>query len=315
MMDQELIDNIWQNFNLLNVKTSNETVNDDTDENNYKCKFCSTDLEIIDEKIICQNCGLVVDQQIFSSYNTIFSNPDCEGYPKIKKCFNSLINKMLDWDKYTPEEKAEYKLVTEILKLCENNNLPENVANLASNMSKIYFKEMKLQVGSRRSKVKNGCIGVCIWYASREFKYSITETKLCHILNIDLKYFTRATKQFLEMLNSNSEFKREFNLENIYKNKTEYDFLLEFLNKLQLQVYFDYCSKIMVFCNEKQIMNNNNPSTKAVSIIQFVNQTKGLLIEKNFIADTCGISTVTISKICNKIMKFQNEIKILLENK
>jgi transcription initiation factor TFIIIB Brf1 subunit/transcription initiation factor TFIIB len=294
---------IWKIFDLLHVVEEKPIKKKD--------KRCSCGENYVEsfELIVCENCGCVLDDNVFVNYED-FSGES--SYPT-KRTFgsNSKLLKMQEWNKYTPDEKAEYKLVQDIQLLCEKNNIPQNVAVLSGNMSKIYFKELKDKKGARRSRVRDGCIGICLWYASSEFKFPISQSDICKILDIDIKYFTRANKQFMEMININPIFKKSFNLTDFHYQKTEYDFVSDFLHKLNLYSLHSLVNTTLKYCQEFDILPSNIASTKAVSAIYFVILNNNLPITKNQLAEKCGISTVTITKTCNNILKHKSQISNL----
>ena len=203
----------WEHYNQFRKILKNEDIDDTYDLNNithgFKCKNCSyLEYNTID---VCTNCGLVINNEyLYDSFH--YDNELCndgeeniENYNKRKKSYNSngKMSKMSKWISESNNEKHEYKLLLYVKNLCNKLNIQTHI-NYIYDITSLILKLIKQRDGTKRARVKDGIIIVCIYYTFKKNDlYTNQEFTLQNIaknVNIDLKYIRQAEKTIIDLI-------------------------------------------------------------------------------------------------------------------
>ena len=208
---RKILKNDQSNYSCINGING---INDTSDIlNGFKCKKCNhLEYNTID---VCTNCGLVINNvQIYDSFyykddvcNENHGNDSNESYKRIK--LNGKMSKMTKWISESNNEKHEYKLLLYVKNLCNKLNIQTHI-NYIYDITSLILKLIKEREGTKRSKVKDGIIIVCIYYTFKKhnlelkiFNQEFTLHNLAKNINIDLKYIRQAEKTILDLITKN----------------------------------------------------------------------------------------------------------------
>jgi len=180
---------------------------------------------------------------------------------------------------------------------CNEDNLPTVVKDRA----KLMFKTLKDEKILKREKPKFALIAACIYYSCKGKCIIKTTKELAQLFGISITQMTTGCKHFNEIM--------------FYNN-------LEFLITIKPITYSDcinYLCDILNISNNHRfliknvadvanvigIVNDNIPSSIAVSSIYVIIDMLELPITKKVLAKKSRISEVTISKTYNKMLPYR----------
>ena len=210
-MEKDKIDQVecWEFFDKAynEMKVSNENIDNINCVNDFTCKSCGfIEYSASD---VCTNCGLMFTNKInydtFDSTNIIDEN-ECDIKSYFKKCNSkySKIAKMQTWYTWSNDEKKIYKLSQYTRDLCNKLNITFYIEYICNLVNTILYK-LKDTDSSKRTRVKDGIIVVCIYYVYIKNNIFVNidfSTKtLAKSIKLDIKYITRAEKSISELIN------------------------------------------------------------------------------------------------------------------
>lgn len=301
------IENIWNDFDVLKKEETKEKENE-----KGQCKNCkSQNILISDSEIVCNDCGLVIDQ-VFSS--TVFLNNDVE-FTRQKQNFTnfnsqfSKIQKMQEWFMWTNDEKTSYKLSNYTRELCTKVNIPEMLIPIICNTVNIVMCAIKKYEGTKRARVKDGIILSCIEYVGNDNNVKISAAELAKKINLDIKYVTRADRIILELINNH---KLNLKKNTILNVKTPFEYVLNVIEKNNLEIPEIIIKKIKAlikFCEINDILIDHTPLSIGVSCFYYILKESNINVDIQIFADLYDLSIVTILKTYNKLNTHSNVIK------
>jgi ribosomal protein L37E len=289
----------WRNFELLklhNIETQETKKLSDT----FKCQSCG--IIEYNELNVCTNCGLVKSENIEEYQNYTYdeddhiNNENTTSNINYKKQYtSSRLYKMNLWYSYSNDEKNTYKLIKYTKDLC--NKLEITLYNdLICNTVNNVFDAIKKDDGTKRSRVKDGIIIVCIHYIYKMYDNNIPmnfSTILAKKIDLNHKYICKAEKTIIELINKN---KISFNKQ-IYLNhdiKISQNYLLP--DELYIKL-----DELIQLCQKKDIITEHTPYSIHVGCLYYIIKNNNINIDIYDFSKLYKLSTITILKIYNKL--------------
>jgi len=315
-MDIE-IEKCWQVYelakNMSNMNFDNSSsYNDRPIKNGFCCNNCG--YEEYDTDNVCTNCGLInnniqeYDIQTFQENEPVYAKT--VNYTKTTSNFNK-INKMKQWYSSTNEEKNDYKLVLYTKELCEKLNINYHVSYITDLVINI-LKLIKSADSSKRCRVKDGIIIVCIFYTYKNFNlhndYKFTLYSLAKKINLNVKYISKAETSILELVN-----KRKIDLnKNILLNINDiYSFIpgvkQQFINlnhnlsKEHIDLLFNNLKVLINKLEKNEYLSNHAPFSVVIGSLYYILNKQMFNIDLHMFSKLYNISNVTILKINSEI--------------
>lgn len=238
-----------------------------------------------------------------------------QGYTYINAPCSNKLKKIHEWTIWSDDNKKTFKLTTYIKEICMkigNLDTPRVLNNILD-ITLYVMEKLQNNNGTKRGNVKDGIIAVCIYYACKEISIkSISYTQISKSLDLPMKYITSAEKLVLELINS-----KQINLDkNLFlSNKSAVDYIIE--NPLMISdELIQQSIKIINICENNDILLGNSPLSISVGCLFYtlkqINKLDNINIK--FLCKIYKISNVTIMKIYNVLLKYDNFINERLKN-
>jgi len=320
-------DECWRNFEM--IKLSNDNSKNDSGNRNgnfkelkdilfdeFKCKSCG--IIEYNELNVCTNCGLVKSDNIAEYHNYTYDEDNMNNENATsqintysnKKYISSRIYKMNLWYSYTNDEKNAYKLVKYTKDLC--NKLEITLYNdLICDTVNNVFIAIKKDDGTKRSRVKDGIIIICIYYIYKMYDTTISmnfSNELAKKINLNHKYICRAEKIILELVNKN---KISFNKEIFLNTDTKLTVsqitlqLKKILNYILPDELYINLDKLIMICKQNDFLIEHTPYSVHVGCLYYIIKQNDINIDIYEFSKLYKLSHITILKIYNKLDKSQ----------
>lgn len=292
-----IYDKIWEELYDLN-NTSTMNIIDNT---NSLCNNCGSD-NILEENMVCAECGLILDQLQFSNYTF-----EIQQESKMHNKFNKL-NKMQEWMSWTNSEKMEYKLKKYTRELCEQIGIYDKIIETVCDLVYKIMMSIKNNCdGPKRSRVKDGIIINCIEYVSKEIgdiKYNYAD--LAKKINLDMKYISKADKILTNL-----------NLPEFNKNKQEnpIEYIKNIIHKYNLEidnVSIDKTEILINICEDNDLLLDHAPISMAIACFYYILSKQNHAIDIKKFSEIFNLSLVTLTKTINKLKFYEIKIDKLL---
>lgn len=274
------------------------------------CKQCYTILTCE----TCFNCGLVNNNCELSNEMTYMESIDIKS-----NCKNENYSKILriqEWNNYTSKEKYDYKLSSYTKHLCKklkiNNN--ENIDKIINFVSDVMYANKDNYEGSKRAKVKDGIIIMCIYYI---YKNSILDETISYLdlaknnePKLETKYLSNADKLINELI-SNKKLVVNFDINCL---ETPMDYVKNIIYKYKINInniILDKVNLLINICEDNDIILNCNPLSIGTSCLYYVLTINKIKIDLKILSNIYNISIVTITKIFNKLKLISNTLSKL----
>lgn len=262
------------------------------------CKNCGSS----NTDTTCYDCGLINDDNYLVD-TQVFSTPDkrrltCAGSS------GSKLQKMIDWNMWTNEEKNTYKLKIYTRDLCYRLGITESIIKEVCDTVAIVMNIIKQNEGTKRARVKDGIILSCIEYVSKYMlQFTISVENLAKIINLDIKYVTRAEKIILELINSK---KLDLDKKYILSVDKPYDYVQAIIHKQNIQVpqnILEEVQKLIQTCEKNDVLVDHTPLSIGVSCFYYVLKQHNIDVDLKILSDMYNLSIVTVLKTFNKLSK------------
>lgn len=201
-----------------------------------KCKICSLtsndDIKVIDGKIVCVNCGLVISIKFdgnmenrtfnkedgnFSTNNgyTLVSTSMFPGYVNtniVGTNSNNPINKLNMWNNaLTADEKNIKNVYKKIREVCQKAGLTKKIEDTAKSLYLNLKKcaEEQLISESNRKKInredkQNVMVAICILRACNINENAYNKAEIAQFCNVNTKAMTKGDKLYFEIVRESS---------------------------------------------------------------------------------------------------------------
>ena len=284
-----------------------------------ECTFCNnTDLIEDNFTITCKECGLILNNELnISSYS--FSE-DIQ-LNKSKTSFNKC-TKMQKWFDWTNKEKQIYKLRNDTIILCQTLKIDKKLLNIICDFVCSIMNKLKQTEGSKRSRVKDGIIIVCICYISHNPLYSTVtynSITLAKNFGLDIKYITKADKILMEIKNCDLNNSLHINIDIVYKQNKPIDYINNIIQKYNLYEQLkntDVITKtetLINICEDNDLLTDHTSLSIGVCCFYYILHLSNIGININIFTKMFNITNITINKINNKLKKHDYKIQKLLQ--
>lgn len=327
-MENKEIERAWNQFDKFMNENGNESNSTSLSTYNSNatifetgiCKNCKKkDFFYTNNEIVCNICG-IIQMSFFTHAHVQNFTSELSTYGKKPTVYpNDKTSKMLqihEWKMWSNEEKNTYKLLTYTKNLCDQLNIPSvlfsNISNTVSNI----MNAIKKSDGTKRARVKDGIILVCIEYVSKEQDYNISAIELAKRMNLDIKYISKAEKMVLDLLNMKNKNNKtnidlQLNKNSILSTKHPYDYVENVINKKNLKIPFrvlENVKKLINLCEQNDILLDHTPLSIGVCCFYYILIMYSIPIELKLFSELYNLSVVTIIKTTNKLKQFESFI-------
>ena len=323
------LDKIWKEFKTNKSKdtlTSNEdtlTSNEDTLINpsvrqgifNDQCKSCTNcfgeNLHTNYLDLICYDCGLVISSNYVTNCSSFETVPEAIQKKKFTN-YNNKISKMQDWYMWTNDEKNIYKLKMYVKNLCQRLKISEYLNEQIVNIVTMVMDTIKRNDGTKRARVKDGIIVICIYYVSKDTITPYSYMDMAKRLDLDIKYVTRAERLILELLNS-----KKLNLSKsvVLDTQKPYDYIINTIKSKNLNIdnqILEHTQSLITICEDNDILLDHTPLSVGVSCFYYILKSNNIDIDLKMFSELYDLSVVTVVKTYNKLKVYEKQITNML---
>lgn len=306
------LDKIWKEFKTNKSKdtlTSNEGIFND------QCKSCTNcfgeNLHTNYLDLICYDCGLVISSNYVTNCSSFETVP--EAIPKKKFTnHNNKISKMQDWYMWTNDEKNIYKLKMYVKNLCQRLKISEYLIDQIVNVVTMVMDTIKRNDGTKRARVKDGIIVICIYYVSKDTITPYSYMDMAKRLDLDIKYVTRAERLILELLNS-----KKLNLSKsvVLDTQKPYDYIINTIKSKNLNIdnqILEHTQSLIAICEDNDILLDHTPLSVGVSCFYYILKSNNIDIDLKLFSELYDLSVVTVVKTYNKLKVYEKQITNML---
>lgn len=282
-----------------------------------ECTFCQND-DLIEDNftITCKECGLILNNELnTSSYS--FSE-EIQSNNKSKGSFSKL-TKMQKWMEWTPEEKQIYKLKNDTRLLCETLKIDEKLINTICDFVCNIMYKIKQVEGSKRSRVKDGIVIMCICHISNNPVYntfSYNSVTLAKKLGLDVKYITKADKILMEIMNCDLNNSLHIDKLLVHKQESPIDYINKIIQKYNLNVNKEIINKtqqLINICQDNDLLTDHTNLSLSVCCFYYVLNLSNIEIDIKFFTKMFNVTNITINKIIGKLKQHDTKIQNLLQ--
>lgn len=294
-------------------------------ENNDACQH--TDVSYENGKSVCIMCGQMMDDIIDTSaewryYGAADSkndNPNRCGMPidpllpetsmnTIMVGPNRRIQQLHNWLSRPYRERCLRKMFFYMNEKGTQLGLSTQVIHYANVLCKSLFTKQTEDKSPSRANNRISLIACCLYYSCIKNNIKIDLDNLASAFGLSGSDVTENKKVFIRTLN-NSEHNFEIN------GYHPLDFILTYLQSLKIcNIYYRPALKIGFICSRYNLLKEHTPPSIASGIIYYliirfqIKNVQGEMVTKKDIHDNIGISEVTITKTCKKVMSLEHYI-------
>jgi transcription initiation factor TFIIIB Brf1 subunit/transcription initiation factor TFIIB len=289
------IEALWQEFDSQRNTISSIRISDknthESNESKELCNECNGTLYTTTSELICCQCGLI--QKTFLCENDV--SFQSEPIP-VKKQMNCKIQKMQEWFMWTNDEKNSYKLMTYTKALCTKLGIHESFFQSICQTVEHVMNVIKKHDGTKRARVKDGIILVCIQYICDQ-----SAVGLARNMGLDIKYISKAERFILELISS-----KKLQLEKtiVVENKSPFKYINDIVRKHHINIpshVMEQVKHFIQYCEDNDILLDHTPLSLGASCFYYILQKNQIDCDVKALADICNISAVTILKTYNKL--------------
>lgn len=288
------------------------------DSKEIECSYCKSKQFIKDDSLLtCLECYNIIENVIDCSAEWRYYNGDDSKSEDPSRCglptntllpkssLGSIIGKSMRDSKdlhcirklqtWTSMPYSERKLLNVFERFTNNTNNMGISGKVLYDAKIMYKKVSSLKIS--RGDNNDGLIASCVYYA-------------CIINNVP-----RSIKEIAEMFDispiiltkGNARFQK-LNPMNVLSS-SPHDFISRFGSQLAMsQQDISKCIELSKYLYNEDILKDNSPTGSASGIICYYCNVKNIDIAKKFIATTCGVSEVTVTKSMKHILKYDKVI-------
>jgi transcription initiation factor TFIIIB Brf1 subunit/transcription initiation factor TFIIB len=301
------LDKIWKEFE--NNKNKNTNCKNDQYKSCTNCLGENVHTNYLD--LICHDCGLVISSNYVTNCTSFETVP--ETIPKKKfSNYNNKINKMQDWYMWTNDEKNIYKLKMYVKNLCKDLKISEYLIDQIVDVVIMVMETIKKNDGTKRARVKDGIIVICIYYVSKDTVTPYSYMDMAKRLDLDIKYVTRAERLILELINS-----KKLNLSKsvVLDTQKPYDYIINTIKSKNLNIdnqILEHTRSLITICEDNDILLDHTPLSVGVSCFYYILKLNNLDIDLKMFSELYDLSVVTVVKTYNKLKVYEKQISELL---
>jgi hypothetical protein len=291
---------------------SNDTNNSLYTSDIFKCTSCNN-IEY-NELNVCTNCGLVKYDNItdFNSHvydnNCINNENTTTQFVKKNYYTNSRLYKMNVWYSWTNDEKTIYKLTKYTKELCEKLEVYTHLDYICDIVAKL-FTAIKKDDGTKRSRVKDGLIIMCVYYVHRSQNLNLNLNFSTHSLakkiNLNSKYICKAEKIVLELINKN-KVPLDKNVFFDYNKKLSN---ITFLKQMSIYIIpdqlYDEVDTLIKYCEKNELLIEHTPLSINIGCFYYILMKNNYDVNINDFSKNYMISCITTAKVFHKLVNLK----------
>ena len=279
------------------------------------CTNCNS----INIATVCYDCGLVLNNdRILDTSITEYQSDKIESRSVSFKTNSSLkgINKLIkiqEWNMWTKEEKNNYKLKIYIKELCSKLKIIESLFDSIIDTVIIVMDIIKKNEGTKRAKVKDGIIIICIYYVSKNTCTPYFYTDLAKLIDLNIKYITKSEKIILELINSG---KLKLDKMTMLKTHNPYEYVMNIINKNNIKISNHILIKVKILieiCEDNDLLLDHTPLAIGVCCFYYIIKMQNdINVDIKMFSELYNLSIVTVIKTYNKLKIYDDKIQKLL---
>jgi len=308
-MMSEDIEKYWlQAKSILSGEEPPEVRKEDTDT----CEQCgNTQIYYNHNETVCFECGLILNSSPFDATPTFESTPIAIRKPSVP---NHRLTKLQSWYMWTNEEKNAFKLSTYTKSICTQVSVHESLVPTICDTVCHVMDTIKKYDGTKRARVKDGIILVCIHFVSKDASPTeLSAMDLARKLKLDIKYITKAEKLILELVNGG---KLHFSKKCLLGFRTPFDYVQEAVQRRNLKIPEAVMRKVkclISLCETHDLLLDHTPMSVGVCCFYYVLKSYDLSIDTHMFSDLYDLSVVTLIKTHNKLKQSEQFIQDQLQ--
>ena len=302
-------ENMWEMFSNLKKAEDEKNVTSNC------CIECGSDRLYNDgEFMVCIKCG--VQNSIIIDHSQEWRNygnedgidnsrcgmplnpllPDCSLTTVILGKGNESFRKLNSWNGMTYKERSLIQVLNQVAEKAKIGNIPNCIVDKAITMYKILSED-----NIKRGESRESLIAACLLYALKDKNITRSSNEISNLFGIKNKKLSKGCNEFTKIMYSkNSDYLRKI------KPTEPKDLINRYCDLLEIdQCYKQITIDVSFKTDYLGICSENNPKSIAVGAIYLVSQAYDLNITKKTIANKCMTSEVTIVKIFNNMVKYQ----------
>lgn len=219
---------------------------------------------------------------------------------------------MQDWYMWTNDEKNIYKLKMYVKNLCQRLKISEYLIDQIVNVVTMVMDTIKRNDGTKRARVKDGIIVICIYYVSKDTITPYSYMDMAKRLDLDIKYVTRAERLILELLNS-----KKLNLSKslVLDTQKPYDYIINTIKSKNLNIdnqILEHTQSLIAICEDNDILLDHTPLSVGVSCFYYILKSNNIDIDLKLFSELYDLSVVTVVKTYNKLKVYEKQITNML---
>lgn len=291
--------------------------NDDLSKNFDSCCTGCGDENLINdgEYYICLSCGLqngiIVDKtQEWRNYSNEDSvdnsrcgmplNPllqDCNLSTVILGKGNESFRKLNSWNGMSYRERSLINVLNQIAEKAKLGNIPNCIVDKTITMYKILSED-----NIKRGESRESLIAACLLYALKDKNITRSSNEISTLFGIQNKKLSKGCNEFAKIM-----YSKDSNYLRKIKPTEPKDLINRYCDILDIEEYYkNQAINVSEISDYLGICSENNPKSIAVGSIYLIVQAYELDISKKEIALKCMTSEVTITKIYNNMVKYQD---------
>lgn len=169
---------------------------------------------------------------------------------------------------------------------------------------------IKENYGTKRAKVKDGIIIMCIYLVSKNTESPLSYNEMAKKMKIDMKYVSRADGLIVELINSKKiQFKSELKVQ---YTKLPYEYIIETISKNKLNISEILLKKIKVLieiCEDNDLLIDHSPHSIGACCFYYILKRANDSVNIKVFSNLTDLSIVTIMKTYNKLKIYDKELE------
>ena len=297
-----------------------DSLKNDLDNNNTEdtsCSCGSNETIDYDSMKICKKCNNVIEKYLDTTAEWRFygnddnrdGDPSRCGMPinnllpksSIGSVISNSYNNSLDmkrirmyqmWNAMPYDERTLWNIFEKLESCTANYGVSQKVIDDA----KVFYKKTSEKKISRGEN-KQGLIASCIYHSCLMNNTPRSSKEIAKMFNISHVVLNKGNSRFQQLLQIN-----------VISSSPE-DFISRFGSRINMNlVDINNCKNIIRFLENKEILNDNSPTSSAAGILYYYSQDNKLNFTKKQFSEICSVSEVTIVKCYKYLLKFKKFI-------
>ena len=306
-----------ENIDLWSLYDSLKNDLHDSNIDNTICPCGSNETIDCDSMKICKKCNNVIEKYLDTTAEWRFygnddnrdGDPSRCGMPinnllpksSIGSVISNSYNNSLDmkrirmyqmWNAMPYDERTLWNIFEKLESCTANYGVPQKVIDDA----KIFYKTTSEKKISRCEN-KEGLIASCIYHSCLINNTPRSSKEIAKMFNISHVVLNKGNSRFQQLLQIN-----------VISSSPE-DFISRFGSRINMNLDdINNCKNIIRFLENKEILNDNSPTSSAAGILYYYSQDNKLNFTKKQFSEICSVSEVTIVKCYKYLLKFKKFI-------